>query len=56
MPEFKFRVIETRTQEVEYAVEAETEEEARQKAEIGDTTMEVELEPLGEVIDREIVG
>lgn len=43
MATFKFAVTETRNFEMEYAVEAETEEEARELAEIGNTTMEVEL-------------
>ena len=54
MAEFKFSVTETRNFEMEYAVEAETLEEAMEKAEMGDTTFEVELGCNG-VSDR-LVG
>lgn len=51
MATFKFAVTETRNYEMEYAVEADTLEEAQEKAEIGDTTLEVELGCSG-VSDR----
>jgi hypothetical protein len=52
MAVFKFQVIETRTVLCEYAVEADTLEEAREKAEIGDTTIEIPNESSMEVLDR----
>lgn len=45
-------VIETRTVQVEYVVEADDEEEARALAEIGDTVEEVESNKPYDVVDR----
>jgi hypothetical protein len=53
MPTFKFAVTETRIVETEYTVEAGSEAEAREKAEIGDTTVEVEIGVTG-VSDRHV--
>lgn len=55
MAMFKFTVIETRTVECEYTVEAETEAAAREMAEIGDTADEVVFAHTMEVVEREIV-
>ena len=55
MAMFKFTVIETRTVECEYTVEAETEAAAREMAEIGDTADEVVFAHTIEVVEREIV-
>lgn len=51
MPQFIFAVIETRNYEMQYAVEAATAVEAREKAEIGDTVVEIETSFTG-VTDR----
>lgn len=51
MAQFKFAVTETRNFEMQYEVEADTLEEAREKAETGDTTFEVKLGCCG-VADR----
>jgi len=48
---YRFAVTETRNFEVEYVVEAETEEEAREKAESGETVSEEEIGLTG-VSDR----
>lgn len=53
MPEFRFTVTETRTAQVLYMVEAETMNEAREKACTGDTTHTEELQSNG-VTCREI--
>jgi hypothetical protein len=55
MATFKFRVVELRAVECEYAVEADSFEEAQEKAGIGDTTMEVGSDSY-DVINREIVA
>jgi hypothetical protein len=55
MDEFKFEVVETRTVQCTYAVEANSLEEAREMAGIGDTTMEEPHDHTMEVINREIV-
>lgn len=52
--EYKIRVIETRTFEMEYAVEADSKQEAIEKALIGDTTQEIDLDSCGEVVNREL--
>ncbi len=50
MPQFQFTVLETVVQEKIYTVEAETEEQARAKAEEGDTVSEefVKIEGVSE--------
>lgn len=55
MAAFKFHVIETRNVEMIYYVEADSLEEAREKAESGDTTREEEVQFTG-VTDRLIVN
>lgn len=47
MPKFRQVVIETRTYEVEYVVEAKNVEEAKDKIAIGDTIEEAEVKNLG---------
>ncbi|MCP5400476.1 MAG: hypothetical protein H6921_14740 [Sphingomonas sp.] len=47
MPQFTFAVTETRNYEMQYAVEAATPAEAREKAEIGDTVVEIETSFTG---------
>ena len=54
MPQFKFRVTETRTVSCDYCIEAADEKSARELAETGETTLEVELSETMEVINREI--
>ena len=56
MAEFKFKVIETRTIQCEYKIEANTLAQARALAEIGETDDEDEFEHTMEVINREIEG
>jgi type II secretory pathway component PulF len=53
MPTYRFQAYETRTYDVEYVVEADTEEEAREKAEQGDTLSE-ETGRMTGVISRDI--
>ena len=51
MPTFRFAVTETRNFDMEYVVVADTEEEARGRAEVGDTAEEIEIGCTG-VSDR----
>jgi hypothetical protein len=53
MPEFEFTVIETRTYDVRYVVEADTPEEAREMAESGETVEEIEIK-CRDVLNRTI--
>jgi hypothetical protein len=53
MPQFQFTVLETVVQEKIYTVEAETEEQARVKAEEGDTVSEEFIKTEG-VSERDI--
>jgi len=53
MPQFQFTVLETVVQEKIYTVEAETEEQARIKAEEGDTLSEEFVKTEG-VSERDI--
>lgn len=53
MPQFQFTVLETVVQEKIYTVEAETEEQARAKAEEGDTVSEEFIKTEG-VSERDI--
>jgi len=53
MPQFQFTVLETVTQEKIYTVEADTEEQARSKAEEGDTVSEEFVKTEG-VSERDI--
>jgi hypothetical protein len=50
---YEIEVIETRTYDVLYRVEADSPEEAREKAEMGETESEEELK-CREVLDRTI--
>lgn len=51
MPEFKFAVTETRNVEMHYTIIADTEAEAREMAEAGETVDETEISITG-VTDR----
>jgi hypothetical protein len=51
MPKYRFAVTETRNVEMEYVVIADSEDEAREKAERGETLAEVEIQFTG-VSDR----
>lgn len=53
MPLFEVEVIEKRTYLVVYRVAADDAEEARERAEEGDTESEVEIKPL-DVVDRQV--
>jgi len=53
---FQFKVIETRTVEMLYTVEAGTLQKARAKAAIGETVKEVEFDGRCEVLNRIVVG
>ena len=53
MARFEFEVVETRNYLCWYVVEAKTEEEAREKAQRGETKAEDDMEML-DVINREV--
>jgi hypothetical protein len=53
MPEFEFTVIETRTYDVRYVVEADTPEEALEMAESGETVEETKIK-CRDVLNRTI--
>jgi hypothetical protein len=54
MPLYRFRVNESRLLQMEYLVEANDENEAYAKAEIGDTVEEDQVRTIG-VIDRAVL-
>ena len=55
LPRFRFEVVELRAVRVYYTVEADTEEDARRRAEIGETVEETECADISySVVDREI--
>lgn len=55
MPKFVIRVIETRDYPCDYTIEADTEEDALEAAEIGETDDEYEGDMMG-VTNREVMG
>ena len=56
MTKYKIQVVETRNYDVEYIVDADSEEEALRKAEIGDTINETDSGKMPAVIDRFVMS
>ena len=52
---FEIEVIETRAQRCCYTIKAKSKKEARQKAEIGDTVEEHDVDGKYEVVERTII-